>query len=289
MFPNRASVGFLLAFPALYVPLSLHAAAAGCQVAQPPEEYKVQPGQQHQHHAGMPHHMNVPDTAGQKCEPKFTYTPGPEDPSHWGGVCNTGKMQSPIDITHAEKLPIPAVTFNYQPADLAIFNDCNHYQIKLLFPDNYWLKIGKKPYFLTDLHFHEPGENAVKGKRAAMVIHLVHLSPESTFLVIEVPVVVGKENPLIKSLWERIPDPGMEKKYPDVKINAMDLLPANRDYYRLPGSLTTPICNEGVMWYVLKNPIEMSEAQIAEYKKHYHDTARPLQPANDRPIAEPRQ
>jgi carbonic anhydrase len=260
-------------------------------VAQPPEEYKVQPGQQHQHQhdPNTPHHMNIPDTAGQKCEPKFTYTAGPEEPDHWGGVCNTGKMQAPIDITHAEKLPIPQVTFNYQPAGLAIFNDCNHYEIKALFPDNYWLKVGKKPYFLTDLHFHEPGEHAINGKRAAMVIHLVHLSPESTFLVIEIPVIAGKENPVIKSMWERIPDPGTEKKYPDVKINAMDLLPANRDYYRLPGSLTTPLCNEGVQWYVLKNPIEMSQAQIDEYKQHYHDTARPLQPANGRLIAEPKQ
>jgi hypothetical protein len=32
-------------------------------------------------------------------------------------------MQSPIDITHGERLPIPAVSFDYQPADLAIFND----------------------------------------------------------------------------------------------------------------------------------------------------------------------
>ncbi len=285
MLHQQVSTGCVLALSALLIPLSLHA-AAGCQVAQPPEEYKVQPGQQHQHHGG-PHHMNIPDTSGQKCEPKFTYTTGPEDPAHWGGLCNGGKMQSPIDITHAQRLPIPAVRFEYQPADLAIFNDCNHYQIRLLFSDNYWLKVGKKPYFLTELHFHEPGEHAINGKRAAMALHLVHLSPESTFLVIEVPVIVGKENPVIKTLWERIPDPGMEKKFPDVKINAMDLLPADRDYYRLPGSLTTPICNEGVTWFVLKNPIEMSEAQIAEYKKHYHDTARPLQPANDRPIAEP--
>jgi hypothetical protein len=181
---KRVALGCLLASSVLCFSISVRAVAAACQVAQPPEETKVQPGQ-HQHQHGGGHHMNVPDTAGQKCEPKFTYTPGPEDPSHWGGVCHKGKMQSPIDITHADKLHIPAVTFNYQPVDLAIFNDCNHYQVKLLFPDNYWLKVGKKPYFLTDLHFHEPGEYAVNGKRAAMAIHLVHLSPESNFLVIE--------------------------------------------------------------------------------------------------------
>jgi carbonic anhydrase len=43
------------------------------------------------------------------------------------------------------------------------------------------------------------------------------------------------------------------------------------------------------MWYVLKTPIEMSQAQIDEYKKHYHNTARPLQPANGRLIAEPKE
>jgi carbonic anhydrase len=41
-----------------------------------------------------------------------------------------------------------------------------------------------------------------------------------------------------------------------------------------------------VAWYVLKSSIEMSEAQIAQYKRYYHDTARPIQPLNDRPVTE---
>lgn len=281
---SKKSSGFLLAFTMLCFSSSLHAAGA-CQAAQPPEEYKVQPGQQHQHHMGM--HMNVPDTSGQKCEPKFTYSPGPQDPSHWGGLCSTGNMQSPIDITGGQRMPIAPVVFAYQPADLAVFNDCNHYQIKVLFPDNYWLRVGKKPYFLTDIQFREPAEFAVNGKRAAMAVQLVHLSPESTFLIVEVPVVVGKENPVFKSILDHVPDPGQEMKFKDVQINPDGLLPADRDFYRVPGSLTEPGCNQGVTWFVLKNPIEMSETQIAEYKKYYHDTARPLQPANNRPIAEP--
>lgn len=71
-----------------------------------------------------------------------------------------------------------------------------------------------------------------------------------------------------------------------VKINAMDLLPADHGFYRFPGSLTTPICNEGVQWYLMKNPIEMSAAQIAEYQNYYHNTARPIQPLNNRPVVE---
>jgi carbonic anhydrase len=195
-------------------------------------------------------------------------------------------MQAPVDILQAEKLHIYDLKFNYQPADLDILNDCNQYRILLKFPDNYWLTVGKKPYFLTELHFRAPGENAVKGKRPRMSVQFVHFSPEGVFLIVEVPVVAGKENPLIKTLWEYIPEPGKENKVAGVKINPVDLLPTDRSFYRFPGSLTTPICNEVVNWYVMQNPIEMSEAQIAEYTKHYNNTARPLQPLNDRPVSE---
>ena len=103
---------------------------------------------------------------------------------------------------------------------------------------------------------------------------------------IEVPVVVGKENPVIKTLWQHIPQGGKKSMVDGVKINAADLLPADHGFYRFPGSLTTPICNEGVQWYLMRHPIEMSKAQIAKYKKYYHDTARPLQHLNNRPLVE---
>jgi carbonic anhydrase len=36
----------------------------------------------------------------------------------------------------------------------------------------------------------------------------------------------------------------------------------------------------------MKKPIEMSEAQIAQYKKYYHNTARAVQPLGERPVVE---
>jgi carbonic anhydrase len=233
--------------------------------------------------------MNLPSGASDKCEPKFTYAAGLLGPDSWPGVCNTGHAQSPIDITKTEKMPslsLAPLEFHYQPADLDMVNDCNHYLVKVRFPDNYWLKASRKPYRLSQIVFHEPGEHAVNGKRPPMSLQLVHLAPDATILIIEVPIIVGKENPVIKTLWEHIPDPGKESVTQGLKVNAMDLLPADRGYYSYRGSLTSPICNEGVAWYVLKNPIEMSEAQIAEYQKHYHNTARPLQPLGQRPVTQ---
>jgi len=281
MFCDR-EIAISVAFSVLFFSIFVGAPVGACQITQQPE--KVEPAQHGQH--GQEHHHLHMAVGEEKCEPKFTYEEGPYGPSHWPGPCNTGKMQAPIDIQSAKKLPIYDLKFNYQPADLDIVNDCNQYRILVKFPDNYWLTVGKKPYFLTELHFREPGENAVSGKRPRMSIQLVHFSPEGVFLVIEVPVVSGKENPIIKTLWEHIPAPGKEIKAEGVKINPMDLLPADRSFYRFPGSLTTPICNEVVAWYVMKNAIELSEVQITEYTKHYHNTVRPLQPLNDRPVSE---
>lgn len=165
-------------------------------------------------------------------------------------------------------------------------NDCNNYQLKLRFPKNQWLRVGKRPYRLSEVRFREPGETAVNGKRPPMALQLVHLSPDATVLIVEVPVVVGKENPTIKTLWQRIPYPGREIEVPFIKINVMDLVPEDHRFYRFPGSLTAPICNEVVQWYLMKNSIEMSEDQIDQYRKYYHNTARPLQPLNNRPLVE---
>ena len=264
--------------------VTVTARTAACQIAEPPEEAPQQSMQ------GMPgmhgmHHMNVP-MGEETCGPAYTYTNGPEGPTHWQGVCSTGKFQAPIDIEQADKLPIPKLHFLYKPANLDVINDCNHYRILARFPDNDWLTVGKTPYFFSELHFRVPGENAVNGKRPRMSVQLVHLSPESKFLIIEVPIVAGRENPAMKTFLEHVPAPGKENKLDGVEIDPNEFLPADRTAYRFTGSLTTPICNQDTLWYVMKNPIELSEAQIAAYAKYYHDTARPLQPANGRQIAE---
>ena len=248
------------------------------QVAEPPESAD---------HTQMGvHHMNFP-MGWETCAPSYTYKDGPIGPNHWSGVCQTGKMQSPVDIRDLQPLPIGGILkFGYAPVDLDVINDCNAYRILVRFPDNAWLKVGRKPYFLSELHFRHPGENAVNGARPRMSVELVHLDAEANVAIIEVPVVAGKENRAMKAVLEHVPDPGFEYKFCGASIDATDFLPADRKFYRVPGSLTVPICNEGVTWFVMKHPIEFSEAQIFEYMKHYPDSARPLQPANGRPMAE---
>jgi carbonic anhydrase len=238
-----------------------------------------------QHVHGEHHHLRLP-LGEEPCAAQYTYQDGPLGPTRWGGLCASGTMQAPVDITSSDKLKVDSLTIRYQPVDLDIINDCNQYRVLVKFPDNYWLLVGKKPYNLAELHFREPGENAVNGKRPRMSVQFVHFSPEGVFLIIEVPIVAGRANPVIDTLWKHIPAPGKENKVDGARINPQDLLPADRSFYRFPGSLTTPMCNEVVNWYVMKQPIELSEAQIQAYTERYHNTARPLQPLHGRPVVE---
>ena len=59
--------------------------------------------------------------------------------------------------------------------------------------------------------------------------------------VVAILLDTGKENRLIKTLWENLPSEKNKENVVDAaKINAMELLPANKGYYTFTGSLTTP-------------------------------------------------
>jgi carbonic anhydrase len=64
-------------------------------------------------------------------------------------------------------------------------------------------------------------------------------------------------------------------------------MPADLDYYRFSGSLTTPPCSEGVTWIVLKKTDTVSKEQVAEFARTLgHPNSRPVQPANARIIVQ---
>jgi len=64
------------------------------------------------------------------------------------------------------------------------------------------------------------------------------------------------------------------------------LLPGDTAYYKYMGSLTAPPCSEGVTWYVLKTPLDISPEEIHVFAKLYPHDVRPLQPLNGRVVKE---
>jgi carbonic anhydrase len=147
--------------------------------------------------------------------------------------------------------------------------------------------VGKKPYTLKQFHFHHPSEEHVNGHGYDMVVHLVHADAEGQMAVVAVFLKEGNANPSIDLLWQNLPkEKGKAIDVSGVTLNAKDLLPADHGYYTFSGSLTTPPCSEGVTWYVMKNPVALSKAQVAAFAKLYPGNARPIQAANGREILE---
>jgi carbonic anhydrase len=52
------------------------------------------------------------------------------------------------------------------------------------------------------------------------------------------------------------------------------------------GSMTTPPCSEGVLWMVMKQPVEASPAQMAIFSRLYPLNARPIQASSGRVVKE---
>ena len=64
------------------------------------------------------------------------------------------------------------------------------------------------------------------------------------------------------------------------------MLPEDKSYYHYMGSFTTPPCTEGVKWFILSTPVELSSEQIDAFRAIYDGNNRPVQPLNDREFLE---
>ncbi len=205
--------------------------------------------------------------------------------SAWAGLCENGRRQSPIDIRQASSQALPPLETSYQTAPLILSND--GHTVRVRFDKGSSLRIGKERYKLQQFHFHTPGGDKIAGEEFPMAAHLLHKSQSGQLLAMVVLFRTGHENALLNTLMPLIPpkNDGDHAQH-GVSVNASQLLPVNRGYFRYSGSVTAPPCTEGVDWVVLKQPMELSIAQLAQYRLHFADNARPVQPMNQRTVLE---
>jgi len=216
---------------------------------------------------------------------------GATGPTHWAKMehefeaCGLGREQSPIDIKSAaaKKETLPVIAFAYHLGPLKMID--NGHTIQVNVAPGSTIDVGGHRYELVQFHFHKPSEEAIDGKHADMVAHLVHKDADGKLAVVAVLLKAGEPNPFIAVLWQNLPKKkGAEVEAKGVDIDPDELLPRDRSYYTFNGSLTTPPCSEGVTWYVLKHPATVSSGEIARFAKAYPMNARPVQPLNGRVV-----
>ena len=214
---------------------------------------------------------------------------GKMGPDYWGDLshdyimCKVGKNQSPIDISGAVSASLTPLNIYYDVKAKTFLN--NGHTLKAKMKDGAKLYIDGKEFKLIQFHFHTPSENTIDGKYYPMEAHFVHSTKNGELAVVGVMFKIGKFNPAIQKLIDNMPKKvGEEKNICQTNLKAKDLLPKSLEYYRFNGSLTTPPCSEGVRWFVLKEPVEVSKEQVRAFEKVMGKNNRPLQDINARVI-----
>jgi len=215
-------------------------------------------------------------------------------PTTWGKtnndfkICYIGKKQSPIDIQIKDinkSKNLSSLKFYSFNNSLNILN--NGHTIQVNFKKGNKLFVENMSYDLLQLHFHHPSEHEINGKRSDMEIHLVYKNMEGNFAVVAIMVNKGEKNSLLSDLFDNFPSTeNTNQTLENIKINPIDFLPQDRNYYKYIGSLTTPPCSENVTWYILQNSIEISSNQLQNFTKIFKMNARPPQALNNRSIQE---
>jgi carbonic anhydrase len=99
-------------------------------------------------------------------------------------------------------------------------------------------------------------------------------------------MVGGAAQPQLQQVWNNLPLEKGGTVAARATIDLERLLPEQRGYFTYMGSLTTPPCSEGVLWMVMKQPLQAAPEQLGIFARLYPMNARPIQSAAGRLIKE---
>ncbi|XP_040605316.1 carbonic anhydrase 4 isoform X1 [Mesocricetus auratus] len=241
-----------------------------------------------------------------------------QGPADWTGDCKK-THQSPINIVTTEAKMNPDLkpfTFHgYDQKKKWVVKNDGH-SVKMMLGDGSFIAGGDLPaqYQAVQLHLHwsqefdKGSEHSIDGKHFAMEMHVVHEKATSSNkaqdsqdknAVLAFMVEVGDEmnqgfQPLVEAL-SHISTPNTNTTMKESCLQ--DMLPKKEKlvhYFRYLGSLTTPNCDETVIWTVFKEPIKLHKDQFLKFSKELYydedksltmkDNVRPLQQLGNRQV-----
>jgi carbonic anhydrase len=218
-------------------------------------------------------------------------------PPTWTHVAPAAKglHQSPVnintsDVIYDKVMGTKPLTIHYEPAKTkAILNNGHSVQVAI---DGEGSLLEGGPYVhkyrVEQFHFHWGkdsqigAEHLIDGKTYAAELHIVHWNTElyGTFgeaaksatgvAVLCIFIQAGKHHPGLKKITDLLPKvqyAGDKTEIPG-GFDPGCLLPSDKSrYFTYTGSLTTPPCYESVRFLLFKEPIQVSEEQLAAFRQ----------------------
>lgn len=206
---------------------------------------------------------------------------GEAGPEMWGALrddfklCASGLNQSPVDIPKHTKFIHGGLRRNWRPENASLINTGHTLEVNLSGKSK--TDIGGNQFELKQIQFHTPSEHQLSGSSYPMEIHFIHAKKDGSQSIIAAFVEIGSENPEFLKISSRAPELNESVSVDLGELNAALLLPKSADVFRYQGSITSPPCSEGVVWNVLREPIEFSQEQVSSFRRLFPLNARPLQ------------
>ncbi|XP_021764927.1 alpha carbonic anhydrase 1, chloroplastic-like [Chenopodium quinoa] len=211
-------------------------------------------------------------------------------------ACSTGKRQSPIDINTNDVVinkNMQPLTRNYHIYNASLSTD--GIEVEVVFTGRGDLMFDGETYKLKQMHWHTPSEHRLNGVQYAAELHQVYVAADGSRSVVGILFEYGKPDPVLTMLKPQLDELAKEPCQDHERIVAIPRFDSRflrrrpRKYYRYPGSLTTPPCDENVIWNVItkvksisKDQVEALKAPLCEANKIKN--ARPAQPLNGRRV-----
>lgn len=224
-------------------------------------------------------------TAAQNNEWSYSGNTGPEywsSLSHEYARCSNGKNQSPIDIDTTIDADLDSFDYSYGSLKGTMIN--KGYTLQLDFESGNSIEVDNIDFELKQLHFHTSSEHTFDEDSYPLEMHLVHADQNGNLAVV---AVVFQSDELNRELAQILAlAPSQKGDYQELAqaFNPAGLLPDDKSYFRYNGSLTTPPCDEGVRWLVMRERLTASDSQINKLNSLFGNNSRPVQPQNARAV-----
>ncbi|KAH8382437.1 hypothetical protein KR009_003537, partial [Drosophila setifemur] len=232
----------------------------------------------------------------------------------WGGLCDSGKKQSPINLRAKGALlgnfdPLKFTNYKEHQSNLQMIN--NGHSIQLYGFDHALTLSGGgllHDYVVEQIHMHWWSEHTINDLRFPLEVHIVHrntIYPNMTMAanfkdgIVVVGVLYHVSNTANAAIGSIIKSLGAVKSYDRMNqpvgvadsLSVKDLVPSVEGYFTYAGSLTTPTCAEAVTWIVVTNTFPVTLDQVEEFKEieygqgqQLHNNYRELQSENNRAV-----